>query len=72
MHKWQNYGEEVQIFWQEPGVIYGLTTKNKVVFEKRKCLRCGMRLRRKLIKNDDGTLASVGWLPDNESQQNAN
>ena len=68
MHKWKNYGREIQIFWQEPGLIYGLTTKNKVVFEKRRCLRCGTQLRRKLIENPDGTLASVGWLPDTEGE----
>jgi hypothetical protein len=70
MHKWQNYGKEVQIFWQEPGLIYGLTTKSKVVLERRKCLRCGIKLRRKLTENRDGTLASVGWLPDTEDQPN--
>jgi hypothetical protein len=72
MHKWKNYGKEIQVFWQEPGFIYGLTPKNKVVFERRKCLRCGIQLRRKLIENPDGTLASVGWLPDTEDQQTAN
>jgi hypothetical protein len=71
LHKWANYGKEIQIFWQEPGVIYGLTTKSKLVFEKRRCLRCGLQLRRKLIENPDGTLASVGWLPDTESHQAA-
>jgi hypothetical protein len=71
MHKWENYGKEIQIFWQEPGLIYGLTTHSTVVFEKRKCLRCGVRLRRKLIENPDGTLASVGWLPDTEGEMTA-
>ena len=71
MHKWENYGSEIQIFWQEPGFIYGLTTRNKVVFEKRRCLRCGIKLRRKLTPNPDGTLASVGWLSDTESEQAA-
>jgi hypothetical protein len=72
MHKWENYGKEIQIFWQEPGLIYGLTTKSKVVFERRMCLRCGIKLRRKLTENRDGTLASVGWLPDTEDQPNDN
>ena len=66
MHKWQNYGNEIQIFWQEPGLIYGLTTKSKVVNEKRRCTRCGIKLKRKLSTNPDGTLASIGWLPDTE------
>ena len=64
-HKWENYGEEKQIFWQEPGVIYGLTTKSKVVYEKRKCLRCGVKLKRIFAPNPDGTLSSIGWTPDN-------
>ena len=68
-HKWENYGKEVQIFWQEPGLVYGLNTKSKVVFEKRRCLGCGVKLRRKLIENSDGTLASVGWVPDTESNK---
>lgn len=72
MHKWRDYGKEVQIFWQEPGIIYGLNTKSKMVFERRRCLRCGKQLRRRLIENPDGTLASVGWLPDTENQQTTN
>jgi hypothetical protein len=63
-HKWENYGEERQIFWQEPGFVYGLTTKSKVVFDKRRCLRCGVKLKRIFSTNPDGTLSSVGWAPD--------
>ena len=65
-HKWENYGEERQIFWQEPGFIYGLTTKSKVVYDKRRCLRCGVKLKRIFPTNPDGTLSSVGWTPDTE------
>ena len=63
-HKWENYGEERQVFWQEPGLIYGLTTKSNVVYEKRRCLRCGVKLKRTFSTNPDGTLSSVGWTPD--------
>ena len=28
--------------------------------------RCGMKLRRKFVTNDDGTLSCVGWESDNE------
>ena len=63
-HRWENYGEERQIFWQEPGFVYGLTTKSKVVYEKRRCLRCGVKLKRIFSTNPDGTLSSVGWTPD--------
>ena len=68
-HKWKNYGEEMQIFWQEPGLVYGLTTKSKVVFEKRLCLRCGVKSKRIFSTNPDGTTSSVGWAPDTESDQ---
>jgi hypothetical protein len=69
LHKWENYGKEVQIFWQEPALVYGLSTKSKVVFEKRRCLRCGVKLKRIFSTNPDGTLASVGWAPDTEGDQ---
>jgi hypothetical protein len=65
-HKWEDYGKEVQIFWQEPGLVYGLTTKSKMVHEKRRCLRCGVRLKRVFTPNPDGTMGSVGWAPDKE------
>jgi hypothetical protein len=68
-HKWENYGEERQIFWQEPGLIYGLSTKSKVVYEKRRCLRCGVKLKRIFSTNPDGTLSSVGWTPDTGKNQ---
>jgi hypothetical protein len=35
----------------------------KEVFTKKKCLRCGIRLKRKLVKNSDGTLSCIGWEP---------
>jgi len=69
LHKWENYGKEVQIFWQEPGLVYGLTTRSNVVYEKRRCLRCGARFKRILVPNADGTLSSVGWAPDTEGEQ---
>ncbi|NIR87594.1 hypothetical protein GWO13_08585 [Candidatus Bathyarchaeota archaeon] len=28
---------------------------------KRECLRCGVRVKRRLVKNRDGTLSCVGW-----------
>lgn len=68
-HEWENYGKGVQIFWQEPGLIYGLTTRSKVVFEKRRCLRCGAKFKRIFSNNADGTLSSIGWAPDTESDQ---
>jgi len=42
-------------------VAYG-----KPVYEKTKCTRCGMKLKRKLQKNSDGTLSSIGWAPFTE------
>lgn len=68
-HKWKNYGGEVQIFWQEPGLIYGLTTESKMVYEKRQCLRCGVKFKRIFSTNPDGTMSSVGWAPDTEGDQ---
>jgi hypothetical protein len=35
----------------------------KEVFTKRKCLRCGIGVKRKLVRNSDGTLSSFGWEP---------
>jgi hypothetical protein len=81
-HKWQDYGKKVEVFWQEPtfwkagvkhswGTTAGsqqcnIQTHSKMVYEGRECKRCGMRLRRKFVTNSDGTLACVGWEPDNE------
>jgi hypothetical protein len=39
---------------------------SKLVYEGRECKRCGMKLRRKLVTNSDGTLSSIGWEPDTE------
>jgi len=59
----------VQIFWKEPGVIWGLETRNRVVYEKRKCLRCGVKFKRRLVPNPDGTLSCIGWDPDKEPEK---
>ena len=40
------------------------------VYEKTKCTRCGMMLKRKLQKNSDGTLSSIGWELDTEETDN--
>jgi len=69
LHKWKNYGKLVQIFWQEKGFVWGLTTKSRVVNEKRECLRCGVKLKRKFITNPDGTLSCIGWESDTETTQ---
>lgn len=70
LHKWRNYGESVVITWKEPGVIVptSYTTQSRDVFTKRKCLRCGIRMKRILIKNPDGTLSCIGWEPLSESE----
>jgi hypothetical protein len=71
-HKWRNQGEKVLITWQEPGFIPGTTkTMKKIVFCERKCLRCGIRERRKFSKNVDGTLAAAGWerIKENENEK---
>jgi hypothetical protein len=43
-----------------------LVTHTKVVYEGKKCKRCGMKLKRKFEKNSDGTLSCIGWEPDTE------
>ena len=42
LHKWKNYGNTVMIYWQEKGFVFGFETHSKLVYEKRKCLRCGV------------------------------
>jgi len=72
LHKWRNYGESIVITWKEPTFIKTpyekFTQKSKEVFTKKKCLRCGIRLKRRLIENPDGTLSCVGWEPLSESE----
>jgi hypothetical protein len=81
-HKWRNYGNEVEVFWQEPTALKGgvkdsfgtsvgspkgnIEAHSKVVYEGRECARCGMKLRRKFVTNSDGILSCVGWEPDTE------
>jgi hypothetical protein len=69
-HKWRNYGDMVEVFWQEPDshsrYRTTLRTTSEVVYEGRECKRCGAKIRRKLVTNSDGTLSSVGWEPDTE------
>jgi hypothetical protein len=81
-HKWQNYGKKIEVFWEEPnhikaGIKDGFGTsvgpprgnievRSKSVYEGRECKRCGIKLRRKLVTNSNGTLSSVGWEPNTE------
>ena len=68
-HRWQNYGNKVEVFWEEPplgvgGYRYLGRSKerhSKIVYEKCACKRCGIRLKRKLTINSDGTVSSIGW-----------
>jgi hypothetical protein len=84
-HKWQDYGKQVEVFWEEPPPLNlgirgrpgapvwspknpksNVETHSKVVHQGHECARCGMKLRRKLVTNSDGTLSSIGWEPDTE------
>jgi len=77
LHKWENYGDIVQVFWKEPSIVVGRRargvldseSKSKAVYSKRQCLRCGVKLRRKLLYNSDGTASAFGWEPDAEEIQ---
>ena len=72
-HKWQNIGNPVKVFWQEPPSVNAATLRPRgvqqvwtekhhgVVYEGKQCKRCGMRLMRKFVTNSDGTVSSVGW-----------
>ena len=82
-HKWQNTGNAVEVFWQEPahikadtvrpsGVLQAWTEKHhEVVYEGKQCKRCGMRLRRKFSTDSDGTLSCAGWEPETEENGRA-
>ncbi|HML02672.1 MAG TPA: hypothetical protein VK487_04780 [Candidatus Bathyarchaeia archaeon] len=74
--------EEPNLIKNSPGVAAGkfdirwgtsarptrtdIATHTKVVHEGKQCKRCGIKLRRKLVTNSDGTLSSVDWKPDTE------
>jgi len=62
LHKWRNFGKQVLITWQEPGML-PLVKKEmrKYVFCERECLRCGISEKRKFLENIDGTLGAAGW-----------
>lgn len=42
------------------------TIRSKAVYVGQECKRCGMKLRRKLVTNSDGTISCIGWEPDTE------
>jgi len=42
---------------------------SEVMYEKCVCKRCGIKLRRKLVTNSDGTLSCVGREPDTEGSE---
>jgi len=75
-HKWQNYGKEVEVFWQEPtraresaAVLSApsevlnrrFEKRHEAVYEGKQCKRCGVIMMRKFVTNSDGTLSAVGW-----------
>jgi hypothetical protein len=77
LHKWEDYGESVMLTRKEPMTYVWPTWAHrkwrrwrgtpkkflgKKVRTKRKCLRCGINMKRILAKNLDGTLSSVGWV----------
>jgi len=65
LHKWRNFGEPVVITWKEPGLIVPSShiTQTRTVLTEKECLRCGIRMKRRLINNPDGTLSCIGWDP---------
>jgi len=70
LHKWRDYGEKVVVTWKEPGRLgymhagrLGFTTHGREVLTHRECLRCGIKVKRKLVHNSDGTLSCIGWDP---------
>lgn len=78
-HDWSYYGELAVVTWKEP--VYGsgrlvgrvrkqipMHTRGEKVFTKRRCVRCGIGMKRIIVKNADGTLFSVGWEPLSESE----
>jgi len=79
MHDWSYYGESVVVTWKEPPYGSGRTrpygsrripmlTRGRKVFNKRRCLRCGIRMKRIMIKNADETFSSGGWEPLSEPE----
>ncbi len=73
LHRWRDYGESVVIAWKVPEISLisagrRLVQKSEESFTKKKCLRCGIEMKRKLIHNPDGTLSCIGWEPLSESK----
>ena len=65
-------GEQALIVWNEPGFIPGTKKEiRKYVFCERKCLRCGIKEKRKFSENIDGTLATAGWERIEETRSNS-
>ena len=73
-HKWRNYGDEVEVFWEEPPLriarnkylSHNEERHSETVYEGRECKRCSIKLRRKFVTNSNGTLSCVGWETGSE------
>jgi hypothetical protein len=67
LHKWRDFGGSVVITWKEPKLLKTsydkFTQKSREVFTKRKCLRCGIEMKRRLVRNPNGTFSCIGWEP---------
>jgi hypothetical protein len=67
LHKWRDFGESVVITWKEPAVIKTpyekFTQKSRKVFTRKKCLRCGIKMKRRFVGNPNGTSSCIGWEP---------
>jgi hypothetical protein len=69
LHKWKSYGDVIQVSSKEPGFVPGFRARgtwepesiNKAVYSKRQCMRCGVRSKRKLLYDSDGTVSAYGW-----------
>ena len=71
LHKWKDYGDHIVITWSEPQIGSAETVpKSDAVYTKAKCLRCGIRKKRILADNPDGTKSCVGWAPLSEEEYN--
>jgi len=77
LHKWRNTGNPVEVSSQEPTLIKGgvgrgiatnvgvreggLEVSRRAVYEGKECKRCGRKLRRRIVTNEDGTHSTIGW-----------
>ncbi|MEM3700704.1 MAG: hypothetical protein QXL57_07565 [Candidatus Bathyarchaeia archaeon] len=72
LHRWRYYGQDVVVTVREYVKVgdarIPVNEGVKLINNKRKCARCGIKQEANIFTNEDGTLSMRGWRESNNSQ----